>query len=353
MSKLKTIQSGTTTLTTAQSANTASITAVDLSKSFLVFSYKGSSGNDDDAGLGQIRGKLTSTTQITFTRFWPGGSSSFTIEWRVIEFTSGVSVQRGTYGNVSGTVNVAISSVNTAKSFAIVTESGWLNSGVSGHIVNRARITSSTNLELYAGLTGAWNTQTEWQVVEWDTATVASYVKTLASGSATDSQTITSVGMSRSFLVGSWTSDRGEIEMRPRDWWAYRLTAATTLSYERGATTAGAWYSSVFVVSAPEIAASRYATAFTNAETAKTQAVSVSSLTGAFTITSGFNNMTSNISPDGQTYSYGAYTFTKLDSVSQASIERQGTNGYAATAWWELVDLTARRHRDFFSFFGQ
>jgi len=94
------------------------LTAVDTTKSFLVF---GVAEAEDQPTTGQVVGRLTSATNVTFLRNSAAGAA-ITVTWYVAEFSSGVSVQRGTTVVLNDTpVNVAITAVNTARSFPIVT----------------------------------------------------------------------------------------------------------------------------------------------------------------------------------------------------------------------------------------
>ena len=84
MAAIKSIQRGTVTV---GAPTTASITAVDLSKSLLVFGMRkdGTERPREDF----FRGRFTSTTELTFARVEDQGSDGI-IDWWVIEWDSGV-----------------------------------------------------------------------------------------------------------------------------------------------------------------------------------------------------------------------------------------------------------------------
>lgn len=74
-SGLKSVQRGEATITGA--SGTVTITAVVLAKSFLVFS-------SNDVSYYNLKGYLTNTTTITFTRGGADGSCS--VAWEVMEY---------------------------------------------------------------------------------------------------------------------------------------------------------------------------------------------------------------------------------------------------------------------------
>lgn len=77
---IKTVQRGTASMTTTTLTDDVTITAVDLAKSFLVFSWRQTSTT-----VQMISGVLDSTTNINFSRA-TNTSMTITIEWEVIEY---------------------------------------------------------------------------------------------------------------------------------------------------------------------------------------------------------------------------------------------------------------------------
>jgi hypothetical protein len=147
---LVSVQSGTTTIPIGATATTqtvdVAITSVNTSSSILFFNYR---GNSADAGDGQLRGQLTSATNIQFVRANDTSLTALTVQWYVAEFSSGVSVQRGTFSSVDTTGDVTISAVDLSKSFVLI--SGSVDTADITYDSNdyfRARLTSSTNLEI-------------------------------------------------------------------------------------------------------------------------------------------------------------------------------------------------------------
>ena len=72
---------------------TAAPSAVDLGKTWLRFSYRGESITSNDIGSILLRGRFTSTTQITIDRDHHGSIAVSDIRWETIEFTDSVTVE--------------------------------------------------------------------------------------------------------------------------------------------------------------------------------------------------------------------------------------------------------------------
>jgi hypothetical protein len=88
---VKSVQSGTAT-SSANGTITVPITNVDPAKSFLVFQTR---HNLNRPVGSMIRGRIDATgDNLEFTRV-TDETSTMTIQWYVVEFLSGVSVQRG------------------------------------------------------------------------------------------------------------------------------------------------------------------------------------------------------------------------------------------------------------------
>src|SRR6185369_12135873 len=109
-------------------------------------------------------GQLTNATTVTFAR--SGTSGAVTIKWYVAEFTSGVSVQRGSAVLSTSTTDVTLpTAVDLSKSFPLVSQR---TDGVvfSNNDFVKAKLTTTTNLQLaIAGTPGA--ATVEWQVIEF------------------------------------------------------------------------------------------------------------------------------------------------------------------------------------------
>ncbi|MFC1754907.1 hypothetical protein ACFL96_16180 [Thermoproteota archaeon] len=180
---IKGVQSGEMVITTGQT-DTNSINAVVMANSIFFNSVRGSEDNPDS---GLIRCWLVSSTQVRCDRD-SNDNDYFTIRYYVAEFSSGVNVKRGCESMSSTTRNINLGSpVNLAKSFIVL--NGKENSGpgsdsyIDADDFNRARLTSSTNLEIrtYSGSGGT----VCWQVVEYDGASVQRNVDSMSGTSLT------------------------------------------------------------------------------------------------------------------------------------------------------------------------
>jgi hypothetical protein len=97
---------------------TVTITAVDPTKSFLLFSTR-SSSNRPVSSI--VRGRLASATTLEFIRVTDESPvSTITIEWSVVEYSCGVAVQRGDTSVSATTVDVPITPV-ASQSQAFIT----------------------------------------------------------------------------------------------------------------------------------------------------------------------------------------------------------------------------------------
>lgn len=165
---IKQVLRGTTTMS-GGSPTTVNIGAtVDTAKTFYSFSIKNERASVYDYA---VRLTVTSTTQITFTREG-ANAETVTISWEAVEFTSasGISVQHGTeVFSSSGTKNITISTINLSKSWAMISLSRP-NTTLSQNSFVRARLTSTTNLELDSYSSSSFTV--DWQVVQYDDCTV-------------------------------------------------------------------------------------------------------------------------------------------------------------------------------------
>jgi hypothetical protein len=130
------VQSGTTSLLGTATSTTATLSpAVDVTKTFVLASYR-TAGSGPDIGAMMLRAELTNSTTITLQRWISGSPDDMTeISWQAIELKEGSTVQRGTQGfNASvGQQDIAINPVDTAKAYAF----GSVQAG-SGQNVGRS-----------------------------------------------------------------------------------------------------------------------------------------------------------------------------------------------------------------------
>jgi uncharacterized protein (UPF0179 family) len=110
------VQRGLLTLASASTSTTQAITAIDTTRSFVLFSYSSPNGTNNNIGQKMVRGWLSHGNQITFDRNNTGVALS--IAWEVVQLPAGNSVQEG-LRNIASAVSsgdVTISSIDTTRS---------------------------------------------------------------------------------------------------------------------------------------------------------------------------------------------------------------------------------------------
>ena len=198
MATIKSIQRGTATISASAASTTASITAVDETKTILVFGL--SKVTNDDPSNDFVRGFFSSTTELTWERDAAAGTA-ITLEWYVVEWSSGVTVQSGTH---SGTEDTTITAVVEADTFVLNTykkDGATLNDddGI------KARISTTTNLRMEDNDTSI-TAAAAWFVVESTDFAIQEGALSMSSGT-TANQTITEVDLTKAFPLLSWSID--------------------------------------------------------------------------------------------------------------------------------------------------
>jgi hypothetical protein len=164
---LKGVQSGTITSMATGSVTATLNSAVNVNHAFLIFNIASDSAVPPDSYL---LGDITSGTTVQFTR----ATSTTTpppidIQWYVVEFSSGVNVQRG--DNVmenATTIDVTINSVaSTSQAFVLMSKiPGPTDQNFDDNDPVIAQVTSPTNVEFRVAAFQA-NMVISWQVVEF------------------------------------------------------------------------------------------------------------------------------------------------------------------------------------------
>ena len=195
-STLNSIQSGVADLS-ATNSSVISINAVDLSKAFVVCSLRTNSGLPQYLPLCQLTG--ATSLQIDYDVC----CANVFVAWYVVEFSSGVSVQRGFQTVAVGdlTHNLGLSSaVDTGKSFPIIqTRANSSNNDRDEQINFTVDINGPTNMLLSRNETGL-SVEVAWQLIQMDAATVHSGSVNL-SGATGVNQPISTVTPAQSFAV--------------------------------------------------------------------------------------------------------------------------------------------------------
>jgi hypothetical protein len=351
--QLASIQTGEAAITT-NGTTSVTITAVDTTKAFLVFSLRSNSNRPVGS---TVRGRLASSTSVEFLRNTDEGSpTTITARWFVAAFASGISVQRGEVALSATTVNVALSDVgNTNRAFVLWSKSCESGGGTSDeNDFLLSELTSTTNLQFRANQANATNS-IGWQVVVFDSANDAvvqrGIVTTMGTANTMATATIpTPVDVDRTFvLVDAKENDSaGNVAIGARMLRA-RLTNASTITVDRGATDG--------INDIQEI--SWQAIELKDGSTVRHGATSFT--TGTAQATPSFASpvrvgdsiaLSSVQSPTGQSNGstpyvaddvVGVSSFTFMPSVTGVTIDRANTVANADVGWF-VVNFRRRRH---------
>lgn len=184
--RLGSVQTGQHTNDTA-GTDVVPITVVDPSRSFLLMSTSSDSDEPDES---MVAGRLASANTIEFVRNTNDTPpADIVIEWSVVEYDCGVSVQRGTefFDGVASQIDVPISSVEPSSSFALLSQGTEAGSGAFGGADTAAiELTGPTNLRITAGSPPNVASPFSWQVITFDGADVVTQ-QIAASVTGTDS----------------------------------------------------------------------------------------------------------------------------------------------------------------------
>jgi hypothetical protein len=328
-------QSGSVSFSTTDTSKTAALTSVDTTKAFVRFNWR-TGGGATGVTNGAIRGIITDATTVTFTRA-SAGSAAATLEWTVMEWSAGVTVESGSQTGSGATTNVTITEIDTTKAWPIVsmsTNAGDWNTG-SGLSI-QASITSTTNLALVSDDSTPTAQITCWQIVEYDNATVALYSKTIARNTTGSTQTITSVDTTKTILFNTMygTDDPSA----PANWPRWTLTNATTVTWVQSSTSNGNLLHKLYVVSfSDEVIVQKAVTSVASGTTTST--ITVTSLTVANTLVHVLGYL--------GTCSYTAYAtvgftrnaYTLLITNATTLTYARTTSGTASTLSWETIEF--------------
>ncbi|MCI0532574.1 MAG: hypothetical protein L0Y74_11635, partial [candidate division Zixibacteria bacterium] len=233
---VKSVQKGTATFASGQNTLPIVITKVDTSKTIVWggISWGGGRFASSNSNATRFGFQLADSTTLNLQRL--GAPTIATVaEWYVAEFSSGVSVKRGTAAFATGTsiLNVTIPTVDTTKSFVLVSSAPNLGSANNDERWTiRARLTSPTNLELSRNETGTV-VDAYWQVIQIDSAVVRRGLTTIGAGAASATATIASVDLTKSFLVLSARAASAVAGIESQYMFRGRFTSSTQLTFDR------------------------------------------------------------------------------------------------------------------------
>ncbi|MBN2113966.1 MAG: putative Ig domain-containing protein, partial [Acidimicrobiia bacterium] len=220
------MQTGTATLGSGTTVVTVPITAVDPAKTLLITGLEENLGRPGD---GAVSSELVDATTLRFRRATGGGSVG--IRWQVVEFVSGVQVQRGTVAVSATPTTVPISAVDRARSFVLTTSRGDGDHWADNDFV-RARLTSSTSLELAPAVVDEVPT-IAWQVIQYDEASVQHGTASLGEGQSTATVSIAAVDPGRAWLISSYRAVTSTNPAMGERMVRGRVTSGTSLVFDR------------------------------------------------------------------------------------------------------------------------
>jgi len=336
MAVLKAVQKGTATIAAGASSGTATITAITTANSFLRFTYRCATDTTNPVGFGMVGGVVTNTTTLTFTRGTATSSPILYIEWSVVEFTSGVTVQRGSTNTTGTTTNVTITSVTTTKAWPIASSRKSVTSTITGQDIASVAITSATNLAI---VNTGWEEALTmaWQVIEYDNCTVALYTHN-KTGAGTSNQTVTAVTTAKTLIFATYSWD--EDPAGANDLCRMYLSSTTNVAFTSVGWQAGTYVIKLYTVNISDaVVVQRGDTSVASGNTVETPAISeVTTANSIVHVTSTFENTAGTTANTGAGLNTVLYT-ASISSTTAVTLTRT-TSGNAGTCAWEVADFT-------------
>ena len=201
------------TVSSVNGLQTIGITAVDPVRSVLHITVRSDANEPADS---QVMARLVAGTSIELTRNTDSGAPpAITVEWSVIEYSCGVTVQRGTTaGSGTNIVDVTITSSPTAASYVLLTSVDTAAAtDHDGNDLHIAELTSDTNLRIRSGPGSVLGVGQafSWQVVTFDDpadASVQHLTTTLGPGTTSVDLTVPlAVDPATTFLLTGLATD--------------------------------------------------------------------------------------------------------------------------------------------------
>ncbi|MCB1316544.1 MAG: hypothetical protein KDK27_11350 [Leptospiraceae bacterium] len=322
------VQSGLANLSATNSTN-VTISTVDTSKAFSVCNFRTDIPQPQYVPICQ----LTSPTQLQISYQGACCTANVMVSWYVVEFSSGVSVQRGLQTIPGGTAsqNIGLSTVNTGKTFALIeANANSTATNFDEQMTFTADINGSTNLLLTRNETGL-PPQVAWQVIQMDGATVqagATSITGVTSGSAA----LSSINVSKAFVVlsvaGAASNNGNDAAQMVRA----RLSS-NNLALNRGAA-GGAVDIHYYVV---ELDGN------SNVQQGLTATPMASTLNMSASPGSSFNNLTAfpfiTTTIDNAAQQFDKASYTVEFSGNQLNLNRAG-NGVTSSVEWQVIELS-------------
>ena len=162
---IKSVQRGSATLVTSTSMSVV-INAVDMSSSIVLISFSaGYSEYADSPTCSVCSARLASATSLFIYRK-ETSPQPILVSWQVIEYESGVSVQRGTIASAGTSFSTSISPVDVSKSYTVHTSSPEGSSAGAVQSQVYGGLGSSTSL-WFGRINDYGSISIDWQVVSY------------------------------------------------------------------------------------------------------------------------------------------------------------------------------------------
>ncbi len=338
--QLGSVQSGQT-LHAVDGTVSTPITPVDPTSSFVLASERSASGEPADSLVQVQLGAGGATVELERATD-SGAPPVVTVQWSVVEYSCGVTVQRGTAsGNATAQLDIAIAAVDQTSSFVLTSSSpNGSDTDYDSDDHHIAELTSSTNLRVRtAGSALSLNRMVAWQVVSFtDPADAVVQTVTATLGAATTSTNIpipSPADPSTTFLIASGTTSAtgpavGQRQIRSH------LADASTVNVSR-AVAGSAMDVSVQVITLKDGSSVRHGTVdFTSGQPVRTidiEAVDLARSTALSTVaTPGIasGGQTDHVANDVAGEASATFDLTAADTVT---IQRDSTASNASFGW--------------------
>ena len=238
------VQRGTVEL--SGTSTDITISAVDLAHAFVLVDVVNSS-TTSGARQSLVHGSLTNTTTLRLERDRSTGTR--TVHWQVVEAPQW-SVQAVDFASTGASVSESITSVTLGETFVVVSGRSDSANDLNRQEV-RASLASATSLTLTRDDPAGTMTGTAY-VVSVPGAAVQRGTTTIAASSVSAVVSLSSVNLTRSFVVLSQYCDATATETIGGQRCRARLTSATELALNRRTSSVGTVTASWFVVQLPE-----------------------------------------------------------------------------------------------------
>lgn len=348
MAVFSNVQSGTATLATGATSTTATITSVDTSKSFVVATM-GPTTPSPDVNQFTVNAELTNSTTLTFEGNTTGDARE--IRWYVVEFSSGVSVQRSTTVAADFTdtgaqyvANVTISAVDLSKTF-VLQNGAFAGTNFNSDDLIRNELTSTTNLQFSCDDRASPNATPgiKWQVVEYTGCTVTAGAVAFSTTDLSKTSTVSIGDTSAAWLMHSYRHADPGSATTGADYQSIIgvVTNSTTLTFSRADDIGVGIDLYYYLVEFTDGTVVRSGTAsFGTAATDVSPSISAVTAANSVVQLAGFNNSTGKI--DYNATNTWNSTFARATALSSTSLTltRDTTDSLANDAAYYVIDFS-------------